>query len=198
MTRPAKESGEGPYKKSNSSAQAVRKNFGRRKGERSRPKGASKTSRELVSASALRTAVEDAVRARHELGTELADMVRLHALSTRLFASTALQPLLEEILDAIMSLLNADFGSVQLYNPQTKMLEFVAHRGFRREFFDYFNGAHEGTSACGMAFQRGKRVIIEDVLTEPGFAPHLKIVQRLDFARCRRRRSLAARAKYWE
>jgi PAS domain S-box-containing protein len=168
-------------KKATHLRKAVGKNFGRRKGERSRPKGASKTSRELVSASTLRTAVEDAVRTRQELATELADMARLHELSTRLFASTALQPLLEEILDATMSLLNADFGSVQLYNPQTKMLEFVAHRGFRREFFDYFNGAHEGTSACGMAFQRGKRVIMEDVLTEPGFAPHLKIVAAAGF-----------------
>ena len=163
-------------KKTTRLRKAVRKNFGRQKGGRSHPKGASKASRELVSSSALRNAVEDAVRTRQELAAELAEMVRLHELSTRLFGSTALQPLLEEILDATIALLNADFGNVQLYNPQTKALEIVAHRGFRRDFLDYFNSVHEGTGSCGAALKRGKRVIVEDVLTEPGFAPHLKIV----------------------
>jgi PAS domain S-box-containing protein len=155
---------------------AVRKNFGRRKGKRSRANGASKTGRDLVSASALRTAVEDAVQTRQELAAELAEMVRLHQLSTRLFGSTALQPLLDEILHATMALLKADFGNVQLYDPKTKGLEIVAHRGFRREFLDYFNRVHEGTGSCGAALKGGKRVIVEDVLAEPAFAPHLKIV----------------------
>jgi PAS domain S-box-containing protein len=129
-----------------------------------------------VSASALRTAVEDAVRTRQELATELADMMRLHELSTRLFASTALQPLLKEILDATIGLLNADFGSIQLYNPQTNALEIVAHQGFPREFLDYFTRLHRGTISGEMALKSGKRVIVEDVLAEPNFAPHLKII----------------------
>jgi PAS domain S-box-containing protein len=168
-------------KKTKRLRQAVRKNFGQRKGGRSPPKRPHKASPELVSASALRAAVEDSVRTRLELASELTDMVRLHELSTRLSGSTALQPLLEEILKATMALLNADLGSVQLYDPHTKMLEFVAHRGFRQEFFDYFNHAPEGISACGLALKRGKRVIIEDVLTEAGFAPHLKIVAAAGF-----------------
>ena len=52
----------------------------------------------------------------------------------------------------------------------------MAHRGFRQEFLDYFNRVHEGTGSCGAALKRGKRVIVEDVLTEPAFAPHLKII----------------------
>jgi PAS domain S-box-containing protein len=163
-------------KKTTRLPKAVQKNFGRQKGERSRAKGARKTSRELVSASALRTAVEDAVRTRQELAAELADMVRLHELSTRLFGSTALQPLLEEILDATIGLLNGDFGCIQLYNPQTKALEIMAHRGFPRELLDYFTRVHQGTISGAMVMKRGKRVLVEDVLTEPNFAPHLKIV----------------------
>ena len=155
---------------------AVRKNFGPRKGKCLRSTGASKTRRNLVSASALRTAVEDAVRSRQDLAAQLADMVRLHDLRYRLFGSTALQPLLEEILDATIGLLNADFGSIQLYNPQTKALEIVAHRGFPRKFLDYFSRVHRGTISGEMALKRGKRVIVEDVLTEPNFAPHLKII----------------------
>ena len=116
------------------------------------------------------TAVKD------ELAAELAAMTRLHQLSTRLLARAELQPLLEEILDATMALLHADFGNVQLYNPKTQALEIVAHRGFKKDFLDYFNLVQEGTASCGMAWQRGERVVVEDVLTDRGFAPHLEIV----------------------
>jgi phosphoglycerate-specific signal transduction histidine kinase len=49
-----------------------------------------------------------------ELAADLKTMIRLHELSTRLLASTEPQPLLEEILEATIELLNADFGNVQL------------------------------------------------------------------------------------
>ena len=111
-----------------------------------------------------------------ELAAEVTAMTRLHELSTRLLASTELQPLLEEVLDATIALLNADFGNVQLYNPQTGAFEIVAHRGFQQEFLDYFNSVHEGTASCGAALQRRERVIVEDVLTDPVFEPHLQIV----------------------
>ena len=111
-----------------------------------------------------------------ELAADLRAMTRLHELSTRLLASTEIQSLLEEVLDATMTLLNADFGDVQLYNPKTHALEIVAHRNFSQEFLDYFNSVHEGTASCGTALLRRARVIVEDVLTDPSFAPHLKIV----------------------
>jgi PAS domain S-box-containing protein len=111
-----------------------------------------------------------------ELSAELKAMTRLHDLSTRLLASAELQPLLEEILDATMALLNADFGNVQLYKPQTQALEIVAQRGFQKEFLDYFNGVREGTASCGTALSRKERVVVEDVLTDPSFSPHLEIV----------------------
>ena len=44
----------------------------------------------------------------------------------RLLASTALQPILEEVLSAIIDLRGADFGNVQLYNPESQALEIVA------------------------------------------------------------------------
>jgi PAS domain S-box-containing protein len=73
-------------------------------------------------------------------------------------------------------MLHADFGNIQLFNPQTQALEIVAQRGFRQEFLDYFNRVAEGTAFCGTALQRRERVIVEDVQTDPLFAPHLAIV----------------------
>jgi len=116
-----------------------------------------------------------------ELAAELTAMTRLHQFNTRLLASAELQPLLEEILTATIALQNADFGNVQLYNPDTQALEIVAHRGFRQDFLDYFSRVHEDSAACGRAFQSRERVVIEDVLSDPGFAPHRQIAASAGF-----------------
>src|SRR5687768_8952575 len=98
-----------------------------------------------------------------ELGADLKNMIRLHELSTRLLASTELQPLLEEILEATIELLNADFGNLQLFNQQSQALEIVAQRGFQQDFLDHFGNVNEESAACGRAMRQGARVIIEDV-----------------------------------
>jgi len=84
--------------------------------------------------------------------------------------------LLEEVLDASIALLDADFGSVQLYDEATGTLTVVSQRGFTREFLDYFGRLHEGTAACGEAARLRERIIVEDVRTDPLFAPHVDVV----------------------
>lgn len=126
-----------------------------------------------------RTSELDAVK--DELAAELVAMISLHELSTRLLASTELQPLLDEVLRATIALQNANFGNVQLYNTQTKALELVAQHGFPQEFLDYVGSVHEDAAACGRALQRGERVIIEDVEIDPGFAPHRPIAAATGF-----------------
>jgi PAS domain S-box-containing protein len=118
----------------------------------------------------------EALALKDELSAELTAMTRLHELSTQLLASRDLQPLLEQVLDATIALLNADFGNIQLYNPVSDVLEIVAQSGFRQDFLDYFNSVHEGIASCGTALLRRERVVVEDVLTDPSFAPHLQIV----------------------
>jgi PAS domain S-box-containing protein len=112
---------------------------------------------------------------------EAEGMVRLHEFSTRLLATTELQPMLEEVLNATIALQCADFGNVQLYNPRTQGLEIVAQRGFGQDFLDHFSSADESGAACGRALKRAERVIIEDVLTDPDFAPHRAIATSAGF-----------------
>jgi PAS domain S-box-containing protein len=119
---------------------------------------------------------EELLALKDQLASELTAMTRLHEFSTQLLASTELQPLLDEILEATIAMLNADFGNVQLYNPQTQTLEIVTQRGFQQEFLDYFNRVHEGTASCGTALLRRERVFVEEVETDPSFASHLHIV----------------------
>ncbi len=112
------------------------------------------------------------ISTKDELAAELAAMNRLHELSTALLGQTELQPLLEEVMNATIALQNADMGCVQLYNPSTQALEIVAHRGFRQDFLDYFRSVHDDRTICGRAMLRRERVIVDDVLNDPGFAPH--------------------------
>jgi C4-dicarboxylate-specific signal transduction histidine kinase len=76
-----------------------------------------------------------------ELATELLAMTRLHEFSTRLWAITELPAVLDEVLTATMDIQQADFGNVQLCNPESHALEIVSQRGFNAEFLDYFAAA---------------------------------------------------------
>lgn len=120
-------------------------------------------------------AEEQLLAIKDELATELIAMTSLHEFSTPLLENTELQSILEEVLNATIALQNADFGTVQLYNPETRALEIVAQLGFQKDFLDYFESVHEDSAICGRALKRRERVIIEDVQTDAGFEPHLPI-----------------------
>ena len=124
---------------------------------------------------------EELVRLKDELAAELAAMTRLHEWSTRLMASAELQPLLEEILHATIELQNADFGNVQLYNPQNQMLQIVAQQGFQKDFLDHFREVRDDSTPCGQALSRGSRVIVEDIQTDAAFEPHRQIAASAGF-----------------
>lgn len=110
-----------------------------------------------------------------ELATELIAMTRLNEFSRDLRSNTGLEAMLQWALEAIISLQNADFGMVQLYNRATRALEIVVQYGFQKIFLDYFSGANEALSASGRALRSKQRVIIEDVLTDADFALHRDI-----------------------
>ncbi len=120
-------------------------------------------------------------RAEEELTAELTAMTRLHDVSTHLLAISEFQPLLEEILDAAIALENADFGNIQIYNPETQALEIVAQRGFKQDFLEYFRSVHDSGAVCGRAMKLRQRVISEDVETDPEFAPHRHIAASAGF-----------------
>lgn len=74
------------------------------------------------------------------------------------------------VLDCAIEITHADFGNIQLLEPQSGALRIVAHRGFGSEFVDYFQTVHDGSFACGIALQHGQRVIVEDVCVDPIFS----------------------------
>lgn len=112
---------------------------------------------------------------RDELAAELTAMTRLHEFSTELLAINEFHLLLEKVLDATIRLQNADFGGIQLYDPVTQALEIVGQRGFKQDFLEYFKSVRHTDAACGRAMQLRERVIVEDVETDPEYAPHRHI-----------------------
>lgn len=117
-------------------------------------------------------AEEESLALRDELTAELTAMTRLHEFSTRLLSINDFQTLLEEVLDATIALQGADLGNIQMYNAETQALEIIAQRGFQKDFVEHFRNVDDDNSACGRAMKLGQRVIIEDVETDPGYAPH--------------------------
>jgi PAS domain S-box-containing protein len=110
-------------------------------------------------------------------------LVQLHELGTRLMLISETQPLFEEILHATIAIQKADFGRVQLYDPRSGALQIVAQSGFKQNFLDYIASIDNcgGGSACSRALQQSERIIIEDVLTDPDFAPHRAIAASAGF-----------------
>jgi DNA-binding response OmpR family regulator len=116
------------------------------------------------------------------LSAEVDSTRRLHELVSRLLECNDLQTSLEEVLDAAIALLDADMGNVQLFDPQTRRLQIVAQRGFREDFLEHFRGVGADPSAvCARAAQQGHPAIVEDVQTDPGFAPHRAIAASAGF-----------------
>ena len=127
--------------------------------------GASKIARDITE----RRRAEEAVKALNtELSTDLAAMIRMQELSTRLIHAGAFQDLLNEILDAVIVITGADMGNIQLLDGEGT-LRIAVQRGFNAPFLEFFDKVHEGLAACGSAMQRGERVIVEDVASSPLF-----------------------------
>jgi PAS domain S-box-containing protein len=113
---------------------------------------------------------------------ELLSMSRLYELSSRLTATSDLSSLLGDALDAVIELQGADFGTIQLYDPDTDTFAIFAQRGFGQDFLDHFRSVDARTQcACGIAARDGQRVIIEDVLVHQEFAPHRAIAASAGF-----------------
>jgi len=90
-------------------------------------------------------------------------------------AAPTLGALLDEVLEFALTLLHAERGNVQLADPATGALRIAAQRGFDPEFVEYFATVTDDGSACGRAAQKHTQVVITDVTTDPGFAPHREI-----------------------
>src|SRR5579863_868678 len=76
--------------------------------------------------------------AEKSLVSELAAMTRLHAIATRFVREGDLPALLEEVVDAAVSIVGADMASIQLRDPLSGELKLAAQRGFAQPVVEHF------------------------------------------------------------
>jgi PAS domain S-box-containing protein len=89
---------------------------------------------------------------------------RLQEISILLIQEGNLDALYERVLDAATSLMSADMGSMQKYDPERDQLRLLASRGFIPESVAVWKqvNRHSATS-CGMALSAGRRVVVPDI-----------------------------------
>lgn len=103
------------------------------------------------------------------LAADVAALRHLHEISTKLSSHSDIATLLGEVLDAAIAVTGTDMGNVQLLDPASGDLRIIVQRGFGKPFLEFFNSVHEGIAACGTAMKNGKRLIVENVESDPLF-----------------------------
>jgi PAS domain S-box-containing protein len=131
--------------------------------------GASKVARDV---SERKRAEQALLESERRLEAEAEALAKLNDLSTRLWRSRSLNEGLDEILGAVIDLLGADKGNIQLLDAEGSKLSIVAQRGFEPDFLEFF-GEVSATddSECSRALRSGQRILIEDVETDGSEAP---------------------------
>ncbi|QGM44375.1 chemotaxis protein CheB [Methylocystis heyeri] len=105
------------------------------------------------------------------LSKELQTMQRLQLLSTKIAESEELSGPLAAVLDALIALIDSDFGVIQLYDEKTKKLQILVQRGFEERFLQYFATVDAASgSVCGLALRALHQVIVSDIEKEPAVA----------------------------
>ncbi len=107
-------------------------------------------------------------KAERHLARDLEAMTRLQQVGSLFILEGDLHPVLEQIVDAAILISRADFGNIQLLDPNSG-LRIAAQRGFPRWYVEFWNEVTAGHGSCGSALAAGRRVIISDVEQSPVF-----------------------------
>jgi PAS domain S-box-containing protein len=139
--------------------------------------GASKVARDVTEKNRTERALRESEKRLRTQLTEDADaLAKLNELNLRLWRCRSLEEGLNEMLAAVIELLGAEKGNIQLLDRQRSVLKIVVQRGFQQDFLDFFREVStKEDSACGRALRLGQRVVIEDVEQDLAFAPMLSV-----------------------
>ena len=98
--------------------------------------------------------------AEESLVAELAAMTRLHAIATHFVREGDLPVLLDEVVDAAVSIVGADMASIQLRDPISGELKLTAQRGFDPAFAaDHFAGVRPDAESSDREAMRAAGVL---------------------------------------
>ncbi len=140
--------------------------------------GASHVARDITSR---KLGEENLIALKDQLGTQLADVRRLQEMSVRLSTTLELQPILDETLRTAAAIEGADLGLLSLCDPEHNCLQVGASLGFDEGSLAAVEHVPPGAGACDAAFQQQRRVVVEDVESDPLLAPYREVARRVGF-----------------
>lgn len=112
---------------------------------------------------------------------ELADLKRLQEMSARLSTGLELAPILEETIRTAAALVGTDRGLLSLCDPEQEGLRLGASLGFDDDLVRLIESVPPGGGARGMCLQERRRIVVEDVETDPLFEPYREAARQAGF-----------------
>ena len=132
-----------------------------------------------------RSAIESTLRTvKDELEVQVQDLRRLHETAVRLTGNLEVESVLREVLQAAMAVPGTSLGLLSLCEPEGPGLALAVHAGFTPQFLDEVRHVPPGGGACGTAFAERRQVVVEDVTTDPVFAPYRAAAESAGFRSC--------------
>ena len=96
------------------------------------------------------------------LSSDLQAMTHLSEVTSQLIVEGDVQSLLEAILAAALVIMQADAGTVQLFDEKHQVLRMLANCGIPKHVAEHFAEVDaSSTSPCGMALSAGRRIITD-------------------------------------
>ncbi|MBI2824463.1 MAG: PAS domain S-box protein [Planctomycetia bacterium] len=138
--------------------------------------GASKVARDITARKRAEAAI---VVLKDELATQLADLRRLHEMSTRLSTTLELKPMLEETLRTAAVIEGTEMGVLLLC--EDNRLEIGASLGFENPFLAAVAHMPFDDGPYGVSCQEPCRLVVEDVEVCPAFVPYRDVARRAGF-----------------
>jgi PAS domain S-box-containing protein len=112
----------------------------------------------------LGAAMTDQAGERRQVADRSDNALQLQEISTTLIREENLDALYGRILDAAISLLSADMGSMQVLCPERSELRLLACRGFHPVSAAFWEWVSlDSASSCGLALSAGARIVVPDV-----------------------------------
>jgi signal transduction histidine kinase/PAS domain-containing protein len=134
---------------------------------------------QLAMAKVRRQAAQLERELREHAEAEADGLAKMNEWGWRLWRSRDLIEGLNETLGAVIALLGADKGVLQLLDPQRRVLAIAAQRGFEQDFLDFFREVTADTdSSCGRALRKNERFIVEDIEQDGPFEPFRPVMRR--------------------
>jgi PAS domain S-box-containing protein len=121
--------------------------------------------------------IQELCEAQEQLRAELDATSRLLEISSLFVKAGNREAVLGAIVEAAIAISSADFGTIQLLDPESGDLKIAAQRGFPPWWLEFWDYVRKGHGSCGTALDRRERVVIEDVEQSPLFmgTPALEI-----------------------